>query len=499
MNKEERLPLLGGNPEACSKENPGKPLRLKRHITLFGAVLIMVGNVIGSGIFLSPKGVIENSGSVGASLIIWTATGVYNLAQALCYAELGTIIPRAGGDYSYIYEVFGPWPAFMCAWIHVVVIASSSCAVIARTAGLYLLQPLSLDCDVGNITLLAVFIIVTLAAINAISSVWGARAMGLFTICKFLALGVVIIAGIVQLIQGQTGNFRNSFDGTATNPGPLAIAVLDGYFAYKGWELLNALPEEMVNPERDLGPTVWISMTLVTAAYVLTNVAYFSVLSPTGLLQSDAVALTFTEKAIGSNFIWIMSIFVALSCMGAVNGDFLSNSRYVLAGGRYKQVPRVFSYIHVERSTPVLAVILLMVFPLMYAIFTDLQVIQEYASLTVQFKMILTLSALFYLRWKQPDIPRPYKVNTVVSIVTFLLMLALVALSFYQSPFTSLAGVGVFALGVPFYGAILFARKFSVNNKTSNAITAGLQCIFLVAPDGLSDYRSVLKNPRATE
>ena len=134
-------------------------VHLKRHIKLHHAIAIMVGNVIGAGIFVSPKGVTENIGSVGASLIVWGVTGLYNLAQALCYAELGAVIPRAGGDYAYMYEILGPLPAFMCAWVHVVVIASSSCAVIARTAGLYLIQPFGLDCNLNLITMLAVFII----------------------------------------------------------------------------------------------------------------------------------------------------------------------------------------------------------------------------------------------------------------------------------------------------------------------------------------------------
>jgi amino acid transporter len=162
MSEEERRPLLagaeGGHPPDDVKIVESK-VQLKRHIGLASAVLIMVGNVIGSGIFVSPRGVTQHAGSVGASLIIWALTGFYNLTQALCYAELGALIPRAGGDYAYIFEVFGPLPAFMCAWIHIVVIASSSCAVIARTAGLYLLRPFGEDCYLDLITLLAVFII----------------------------------------------------------------------------------------------------------------------------------------------------------------------------------------------------------------------------------------------------------------------------------------------------------------------------------------------------
>ena len=136
-----------------------KTIHLKRHITLPYAVAIIVGNVIGSGIFLSPKGVTENVGSVGGSLIIWGITGFYNLAQALCYAELGGVIPKSGGDYAYMYYILGPLAAFMCAWIHVVVLVSSSCAVIARTGALYILEPFDLECQDVVIGVTAVLII----------------------------------------------------------------------------------------------------------------------------------------------------------------------------------------------------------------------------------------------------------------------------------------------------------------------------------------------------
>ncbi len=178
---DEKTPLLGSGEHALAAKSPSQRIpkrvsvssvshpdievenddgvKLRRHITLWTAVFIIIGNVVGSGIFVSPKGVTANINSVGASIIIWGITGLYNLAQALCYAELGGIIPKAGGDYAYIHEILGPLPAFMCAWVHIVVIASSSCAVIARTAGLYIIQPLGLDCRLDIITLLAVLII----------------------------------------------------------------------------------------------------------------------------------------------------------------------------------------------------------------------------------------------------------------------------------------------------------------------------------------------------
>jgi amino acid transporter len=126
---------------------------------MWHAVFIILGNVIGSGIFVSPKGVTENMNSVGGSLIIWTVTGFINLGQALCYAELGGMIPEAGGDYAYVFYILGPLPAFLSLWLHILVISASACAVISRTAALYILEPMGLDCRNDIITIIALVII----------------------------------------------------------------------------------------------------------------------------------------------------------------------------------------------------------------------------------------------------------------------------------------------------------------------------------------------------
>ena len=143
----------------CRNDDHEEKVGLSRHITLPYAVMIMIGNVIGSGIFLSPTGVTANVGSVGGSLLIWIATGFYSLAQALCYAELGTLIPRAGGDYAYVHAILGPLPAFMLLWVNLIIVTGIGGAVVTRTAGLYLLEPLGLQCNLYLITVLAVAII----------------------------------------------------------------------------------------------------------------------------------------------------------------------------------------------------------------------------------------------------------------------------------------------------------------------------------------------------
>ena len=132
---------------------------LKKHLTLVHAVSFIIGGVAGSGIFVSPTGVTANVGSVGSSIIVWAVAGVFNLILALCYAELGTALPVAGGDYSYLYKILGPLPAFLCLWTTVLLIGPCSGAVMARTVGEYIFLLFDLGCNTTLIVLTAVLIV----------------------------------------------------------------------------------------------------------------------------------------------------------------------------------------------------------------------------------------------------------------------------------------------------------------------------------------------------
>ena len=134
-------------------------ITIQKHLTLGKAIAIMVGSVAGTGIFIAPTGVLRGTGSVGMSLTVWTICGLLNLLLALCYAELGSAIPVAGGDYAYIYQVLGRFPAFMTLWVMVVLIGPSAMAFIGRTFGMYFATMFDLDCSVPLIIFCAIFLL----------------------------------------------------------------------------------------------------------------------------------------------------------------------------------------------------------------------------------------------------------------------------------------------------------------------------------------------------
>ncbi|XP_033100062.1 Y+L amino acid transporter 2-like [Anneissia japonica] len=226
---------------AHEDERSSDSVRLQRKITLLNGVTIIVGGIIGSGIFITPKSVLVHSGSVGVSLIVWTLAGLGSLVGALCYAELGTTIVKSGGDYAYIKEAWGPMLAFVFLWVNVLVLQPSLLAILALTFADYIVYPFYPDptCHPPQTSLFltAISCLVLLAAVNSFSVRWTTRVQDVFTFAKISVLIIIIVTGLVRLGKGYTEHFENAFEPIKgiDHTGKIAIAFYAGFFAYGGW------------------------------------------------------------------------------------------------------------------------------------------------------------------------------------------------------------------------------------------------------------------------
>ncbi|CAD5125062.1 DgyrCDS13303 [Dimorphilus gyrociliatus] len=225
----------------------------------------------------------KHTGSPAANLLIWAGTGFYTVILALIYAELSTIITVSGGDYTYVYTILGKIPGFLVFWGHCFQSIAGTNAVVGRTIGEYFLQLFDCNCQMTIVLLI-----------------------GIFSLC-------------------DTNILSKGFEGTSTEPSILCLSVVDGYFAYKGWESVATMPEEMLNPKRDLPLAIVISLSLVTIVYTFVNAAYLTILTPSEIINSSAVAMTFMDKAI-SGVSWFICISVVLSCLGTLNSSYLADS-----------------------------------------------------------------------------------------------------------------------------------------------------------------------------
>ncbi|XP_022103437.1 cystine/glutamate transporter-like [Acanthaster planci] len=432
--------------EVCSLKS-SKPSRdrvvLKRQIGLWGCIALVVGTVIGSGIFISPKGILQNTGSVGLSLLVWVACGVLSTIGALCYAELGTMIPRSGSDFTYLLESFGAVPAFLRIYTLIIAARSGTCAILMITAATYLTGPFFGECTIPR----------------------------------------VLIQLLGTTVLGKTENFENSFTPvTDVPPERIPLAFYSGLFAYAGWQYLPCVTEEMINPSRNLPLGIVISMGIITVIYIMANVAYYVVLSPAELLASDAVALTFGERVLGSWSV-LCWLAVALSCIGGANGTIFGASRSLMVSSQEGVMPEVLGMIHVHYKTPLPAA--LAFFPIVVCLltFADVGAILNYMSFSNWLFICVSLAIIPYYRWKYPDIPRPFKVPVILPIIFIACGLFVMAVSLYSSPVECGIGAGITVTGIPVY--LLFVwweNKPSWFTNAIDTLTSVLQRFLLIAP-----------------
>lgn len=468
-----------------TEDPPTEGVQMKKTIGLVNGITIIVGSMVGSGIFVSPTGIIMKVKSVGASLVLWVACGLFSLLGAYCYAELGTMIHRSGADYAYILEAFGPFWGFLRAWVEVTCVRPATMSVIAMTFSKYMLQPIFPDCYQPDMAVrcLAAVCLLTIGFINCYSMRLATRVQDMFTYAKMLAIALIVITGFVQMGLGHTEAFENAFEGSDWSLGGIATGFYSGMFAYAGWNYLNCMIEEMKNPKRDLPIAIVFSCVVVTIAYVFTNAAYLTTVSAHEVLTTPAVAVTFAQRVYGYMW-WIMPIFVALSTFGGVNGAMMTTSRIFYVAGQEKQMPVLMGFLHMRRLTPVPAVVFTCLLSLMYLCVTDLYVLMNYLGFVQWTAIMLSVLIVIIFRFTRPNAVRPVRAPIIFAIVYVGCSLFLIIFSFVGAPMESIIGCGIILTGVPVYllGVVWSPKPVAIQNIL-DSFTLGSQRVLQLVPE----------------
>jgi amino acid transporter len=452
--------------------------RPQRRLSFLDSIAIVVGIIIGSGIFSSPGLALERCGSPGADLIAWGLSGILAMMASQCYLELAGMMPSAGGDFDYLTRAYGDRVAFSFAWFNFFVGKTSSQAIIATIFGRYFgsvvtgtttnLTDSSSSHETTVAKLLAVCLIVLITGINCVGVKESAVVSIVMTTTKVLLIIMIVIFSVVYVSSGgdHADNFeynlsaKSSFNGTNSlfQFGSAMIACL---WCFDGFSDGNYLQEEMKNPVRDLPNVVRIGLVLVTACYLLINVGYFTVLSKDTIMDTKAIAVEFgnsvsdglfrTGKEVLPN---ILALGVSMSTVGAINGSIMTGGRAFFSVARSGKFPSQMAKLN-RRGAPWVALICQGAWSLVLLLIpgSSFSTLLDYFGPTTWLFYALSSSAVIYLRYKEPDTMRPFSVPLypLPPLIVIAIALVIFISSVITSPLFTLLAIGFVILSIPVY------------------------------------------------
>lgn len=457
---------------------------LRRALTLTDATALVVGTVIGTGVFLKTAVMAQQLGSPSLVLLAWLAAGLLSLAGALAYAELGAMFPQAGGEYVYLGKAYGKAPAFLYGWMQFAVAAPGGIAAVSTGFAIFLsaLIPLGgawvdqtfhlfgqeFHWQFGLTQVVAVAVIVVLSAINCIGVALGGRMQSLLTGAKIAGIAVIVV-GVFFFSRSATWAHLETPPGGPPWSGlqSFGAAMLAALWAYNGWYSLPLMAGEVQNPQRNVPRGLIIGMLVVLIVYLLTNLSYFYALPIAEILTSNSTdyrdALPVAAKAaqtflgpVGAAFI---SLTFVISSLGALNGVIMSQARIPFAMAQDGLFFQRLGEVSKGSRVPVWALIVQAVWASVLALSGTFDQLTTYTIFALWLFFGVTVSAVFVLRRKMPDAERPYKAlgYPLVPLVFIVVAVWLVINTILTSPVEAATGLALIALGLPIY--LYFKRR----------------------------------------
>ena len=428
------------------------PRSLPRAIGFLGSTAIVVGTIIGSGIFLVPHDMAEQVGSVNSLMLVWVVGGVLSLAGALSLAELGAAAPDAGGVYVYLREAYGPALAFLYGWAALLVIESGSVATLAVAFGIY--SGAFLPLTTVQQKLISAGAVALLSGINIIGVRRGAAVQTVFMIAKLTGLAIII---------GYAWFFPNPMAVPPTQPLPtphttassFGVALIGALWAYQGWHMLSYAAGEVKDPARVLPRSYFLGTLLVIVVYLSASLAYARVL-PLAVMADpryQRVAERTMEVLTGPRGARFVSGLILCSIFGALNGNILGAARVYFAMARDRLFFASVGQVHPRFATPALAIVIQAVWAMLLAATGTYRQLYTYVIFTGWIFYGAAVVAVVVLRKRHPDLPRPYRVAgyPLLPFAFALAALAIVVNTLARSPLESCIGLALVLSGVPVY------------------------------------------------
>lgn len=423
---------------------------LVRALGFTDAVSLIMGIMIGSGIFLMAGSIAAQLDSLPAVVAVWAFGGVLSLSGAMALSELGAALPDAGGLYVYLTRAFGPGVGFVYGWSVMALIHAGGLATLAAAIGVYATPILGLAPAQARVLQLAC--IAAFVAVNCLGVVVGKWVQNALTAAKLAGLAAMtalLYAGgsAARLLEHAA---RPAAGVTWTSLGLALVAVL---WAYDGWHFVSFAAGEVRDPGRTV-PRALIAGTAITCAiYLAVNVAYYAVLAPAELRGADRVAALAVERCLGPGAALALSLLIAISILGAMNGIVLGAARVIMAMAADGLFFRSFARVSPRFRTPVVATVAQGAFAAAFTLVGTFQQLFTSYIFTAWVFYGLAVAGVIVLRVREPGLPRPYRCPWYPATPVFFLVATagIVASTFAADFARALAGVGLILLGAPLY------------------------------------------------
>ncbi|HEY4312502.1 MAG TPA: amino acid permease [Pirellulales bacterium] len=439
---------------------------------LFSATALVIGAVIGSGIFLKPSQVAAaTQGYVGLILALWIVLGLVNLCGSLVLAELSGMFPRAGGTYLFLREAYGPLWAFSWAWAEFCIIRSGAIATLAAAMAIAVGEfSAALGHDLGPTAerAFAIGSIAVLATVNIVGTVWGGIVQNVTTLIK---VGFVALLALLPFVALESGGVHWERIWPSAMSASLLVgigsAVSGIMWAYDGWANLPIVAEEVRNPDRNVPRALVVGVVLLIVLYVGANLAYHLTLPSSEIATAKATAVVVAEKLIPNFGGKLTLAMLAVSVFGALNANILTGPRVLFAVARDHAFLGPLRRIEPRFGTPAVAIAALSTWAALLVIAGDFyraynpdldkrlyDVLSDYCIFGAALFYLAAVVAVFVLRRARPNVPRPYRawgypVLPAVFVVAYIFVLASM---FIAAPFECSVGLGLIATGMVVYG-----------------------------------------------
>lgn len=423
---------------------------LNRSLGLISSLSLVIGTVIGSGIFFKQAAVLDYAHSTNLALVAWLVGGLITMASGLTIAEIGSQMPHTGGLYVYLEKIYGKFWGFLAGWMQIIVYGPTLIAALGSYLATLLVA--FFDLPKTSTPLLAVIVIALIAAFNLLSNRYGAAFQVITTVGKLLPIAAIIIFG---LLFGKA----NAFNQVATTSGSVSfngfgMAILATLFAYDGWVLIANMGGEIKNPQKLLPKAIVLGIGLVLIIYMLVTAGIFRVV-PASLIHrlGDQAAAHFATIAFGQVGGKLLNIGIIISIAGCINGKVMTFPRIMYAMAKNDELPfsKQLAYLNKRMRTPMVATLTVCSIAALMAVTVDADRLSELCIFTIYLFYVLAFFGLFKLRRLKTVSPFRVPLYPFTPIVA-ILGGVFVLVSELNSDLTGvLASIFFVALGIPVY------------------------------------------------